>query len=198
MQIMRRCENCQQTFRVKQSAIARGRGRFCSRRCKGNARTPADLTERFWSKVDTSAGPDVCWPWKGTISKKTGYGSFSINRSKTGQPAHRVAYILAFGQPLPGRDVAHTCDNRACVNLTHLIQLTPKGNSLDMLKKGRAKLPSLEQHARGERVNTAKLTAEQVRLIRLQSASVRESADRYGVQETTIRRILTRRTWTHI
>jgi hypothetical protein len=30
--------------------------------------------QRFWSKVDTSAGPCGCWPW--TAARARGYGRF--------------------------------------------------------------------------------------------------------------------------
>lgn len=31
--------------------------------------TPAEV-ERFWSKVDTSGGPDACWEWQGGTRKR--------------------------------------------------------------------------------------------------------------------------------
>jgi hypothetical protein len=85
------------------------------------------LEERFWEKVDRSAGPDGCWPWlAGRYS--TGYGEFSIGYRKSA--AHRVAYELLIG-PIPaGLELDHLCRNRLCVNPAHLEPVTTRENIL--------------------------------------------------------------------
>lgn len=103
------------------------------------------MSERFWSKVDRSAGAGACWPWLGGRDKD-GYGRFSHGR-RTAR-AHRFAYELAHG-PIPsgpnGRPlcVLHECDNPPCCNDSHLKLGTNAENVADRDAKGR--------QARGDR-----------------------------------------------
>ncbi|RJU02006.1 HNH endonuclease [Arthrobacter frigidicola] len=80
------------------------------------------VAERFWPKVEKSAG---CWNWTaGRI--ESGYGWIHLEGKKA--LAHRVSYELAHG-PIPeGLFVDHACHNRACVNPSHLRLATMKQN----------------------------------------------------------------------
>jgi HNH endonuclease len=79
--------------------------------------------QRFWSKVDRSAGADGCWLW--LAAKARGYGRFLCD-GKVRQ-AHQVAYELATGEPVgDGLNVGHTCHSHACVNPAHLRTTTKK------------------------------------------------------------------------
>jgi hypothetical protein len=51
---------------------------------------------------------------------------------------HRWTWEQANGPIPPGCVIMHTCDNRGCINLEHLRLGTPKANSSDMARKGRA------------------------------------------------------------
>lgn len=86
----------------------------------------SEQTERFWSRVDMSAGPDACWPWRrGRMGD--GYGFFKIGRRNYG--AHRIAYMLAYGAPQPHLDVDHErCNNPPCCNPLHLKAVTHQQN----------------------------------------------------------------------
>lgn len=74
----------------------------------------SDLVERFWRNVDTSAGPDACWPWTGAVHP-SGYGSIYVRGSKTRlHKVHRFSFELANG-PIPdGMEVDHTCHTKDC------------------------------------------------------------------------------------
>lgn len=108
------------------------------------------MADRFWEKVDKSAGPDGCWRW--TVSTNHGYGQFYLH----GKPAraHRLAYELLVG-PIPGGltldHLCHTrdetcrggddCPHRRCVNPAHLEAVS------DLTNRQRGRSPGAE-HAR--------------------------------------------------
>lgn len=110
------------------------------------------ITERLREGVDTSAGPDGCWPWTGAKVKKTGYGRIGYLSQVLG--AHQVAWSISTGQPIPtGRVgagrllIMHTCDNPICCNPRHLKLGTALDNVRDMLQKGRGRSFGRKQHA---------------------------------------------------
>lgn len=99
-----------------------------------------------------------CHIFSGTIAAR-GYGSIYFRNKPVA--AHRLAWSMANGKPVPvGMVVRHTCDNRWCVNPSHLKIGTPLDNVQDMHRRGRA--PS----QRGSRNPAARMTEDRVRAFR--------------------------------
>jgi hypothetical protein len=139
------------------------------------------LAERFYSKVqDTDSG---CQIWTGCLMPN-GYGQFHLN-GKTAY-AHRVAYELHYGS-IGELFVLHKCDNRRCVNPSHLFLGTFNDNMRDMTKKGR--------QAHGEKNGQAKLTIDQVLAIRAATGSQTDIAKPYQISDRTVGDIKRRRSW---
>lgn len=66
-----------------------------------------------------SVVPDACWLWTGARNGK--YGSFRLpGLGPTASPAHRVAYILTYGEVPPNRKVIQMCGHKLCVRPDHL------------------------------------------------------------------------------
>jgi hypothetical protein len=142
---------------------------------------------RFWKNVDRSGD---CWVWIGGFGD-TGYGQFWVSDQRRSLGAHRVSYEIAYGPIPPGQMVCHRCDNRKCVRPDHLFLGTHADNMADMAAKRRA--------ASGERQHLAKLTWEDVRIIRTLYAekklNQRELAEQYGVDQTLISHVVLRKIW---
>lgn len=150
--------------------------------------------QRMWARIDQSGGPDACWPWTG-YRKPTGYGRLSANGGM--YLAHRLAYLDAVGPILDGLVVMHTCDNPPCCNPRHLRLDTQIANMADRKSKHRSK-PSGRV---GEAAAVARLTNEQVRLIRASTASAAELAEEMGVSRSTVWRVRRGRGnggWSHV
>jgi transposase-like protein len=161
-------------------------------------RLSASDRARFAAQVQPSGG---CWLWTGHPDRD-GYGTFKID-GKTLR-AHRVSYQIVHGAA-PTQPVLHRCGNRLCVKPQHLKQGTLVENVKDMRhhgtiatgdRNGARKHP--ERVARGEASGAAKLTAEQVELIRMAhrvGAPVARLARDYGVNKSTISRVVSGKQW---
>lgn len=85
------------------------------------------VEERFWAKVDKSAGEDGCWIWLGN-KNAYGYGRFRLHGRKY-SPTHRISWELNYpAEELP-EFLDHRCHNRLCVNIRHLRPTTKKQNA---------------------------------------------------------------------
>lgn len=139
-----------------------------------NGSTLAERLEAF-SIPEPNSG---CFLWTGARSG-SGYGSLAWNGEKAG--AHQFAWIASHGPIPPGQHVCHKCDNRLCVNPSHLFLGTNADNVADKVRKGR--VPS------GLANGNSKLSQEQKIAIRIAPSSPgigRRLAAEYGVSPSLI------------
>ncbi len=158
--------------------------------------------ERFLTRVVKSDG---CWTWTGRrINGRYGcwtwtgrringrYGNFTVGNDNI--LAHRWAYRQWVGPLVAGLFVCHHCDNPPCVRPDHLYQGSRADNVRDALARGR--------QVHGERNGTAKLTVEQVRLIRSLPGGGQWSnarlGQRFGVSPSRISDIRSGKTWKRV
>lgn len=130
-----------------------------------------------------------CWEWTGS-RRKDGYGSYYLDGKIV--LAHRASHFYQTGDmPPPEVKVCHECDNHWCVNPKHLFTGTQLDNVRDMYAKGR------DHHARlqGSDNPKAKLTDEQVAMIRSGQFKGRDLAKRFGVAESTISMVKRGHNW---
>jgi hypothetical protein len=147
---------------------------------------------RFLAKVDRR-GPDECWPWTGSLDEH-GYGKLRVGNPGRPRHAQRVAWEIVNGDT-GGLFVCHSCDNPICVNPDHLWLGTALDNMRDCIQKGRNSPPPVRL---GEANNKAKLTAEQVREVRILTIKgwpITKIAEKFNVDKTNISCILLGKTW---
>lgn len=136
-----------------------------------------------------------CWEWSLRIGT-TGYGLIRVNGHV--ERAHRLSYELFAGAIPAGLWVLHKCDNRCCVNPSHLFLGDASENNLDARNKGRAIPPPLNPLSFPCEMNPrAKLTEAEVReILALKSTKTqKEIAGQYGVSTQTIGSIQRRERW---
>src|SRR6266436_821603 len=100
-----------------------------------------DLEKRFWARVKlpNHLNDKLCWEWIGCLNS-SGYGTISFFGSEF---VHRISYWLYvdFCQSdllgKPKIKILHKCDNKICINPSHLFKGTQKDNIQDKIKKGR-------------------------------------------------------------
>lgn len=91
-------------------------------------RSGLSLEERFWTKVDKSAGDEGCWIWT-AARYGTGYGAFWLGKGKGNTHAHRFSYSVTLGGVTASVQVDHIDCVRECVNPAHLRLVDNKENS---------------------------------------------------------------------
>ncbi len=145
---------------------------------------PKDPRARFATKYVIV--PSGCWIWtagkKGDKGKQ--YGKFYLKElGDTG--AHQASYFLHWGPIAEGMWVLHKCDVPLCVNPEHLFLGTQQDNVTDMVVKGR----QVTRPLNGEENGNAKLTWEQIEVIRNSKEFNTVLAKEYGVTGSLIGQI---------
>lgn len=144
--------------------------------------------ERFWSKVDKSAGVNECWPWVGKAKHKHGYGSIYFKNKYW--YAHHLAWFLTYHSKATKWHL-HDCGNAMCCNPSHIYDGTPTENARDRQRHG--------THRHGERHGQAKLTDDKVRQIYVEAnlpiRNQSKIAKRENVDQSTIHAIKYGKAW---
>ena len=146
---------------------------------------------RFIAKFERGTY-DECWPWLAYITH-AGYGQFQ-NSLDGNNTAHRYALILKVGlPPRPEMQACHSCDNRACVNPTHLRWGTRLDNADDARRRGRIPLGEERPNARLTRVAVAEIKTR----LRAGESGV-AIAHEFRVHPNTIYSIRSGQSWRHV
>lgn len=149
-------------------------------------------SQRTWSlsaRIGFYTGPreiNGCRLWTGA-KDDDGYALLKIKGRN--QRVARALLGLKNGDP---RTAMHSCDTPPCVEPSHVSRGTLAKNNADRAQKKRSR------PAFGERSGAAKATANQVveaRALRAEGASLRSLASRLGLAYSTVRSMVTGKTW---
>lgn len=165
-----------------------------------------ESVHRFWSGINLTANPDLCWEWKKGHSR---YGQFWFNN--TPYLSHRIAYYLHYKKDPDKFLVCHSCDNSLCCNPNHLWLGDDNDNMQDMIKKGRdskacgdknGSRTCPERRPKGSRIGVSKLKEEQVfEIHRLYSSGKYSHSDIgavFNVSASNVGLIINKKRWRHI
>jgi len=136
---------------------------------------------------------DGCWEWTGA-RYSSGYGECRRRL------AHRVSFELNVRYLLKDEQVLHVCDNRKCVNPSHLYAGSDADNRRDAIERKR--------YPGGAKSSRAKLSEKQVIEMKARAAEMGHPISRekvsqilsgdYGVTRFAVRDILSGRRWGHV
>lgn len=112
------------------------------------------LPVRFIKKIQFR--PDGCWQWTGATHHPPGfkhyaYGLFAFDgrNSESLGGAHRFSYESIFGAIPEGLEIDHACNNKLCVNPSHLRAVTHKENC--STRRPRSRVPGSVRWLRDRR-----------------------------------------------
>jgi hypothetical protein len=105
-------------------------------------------------RLDAYAARDPesgCLIWQRALNSR-GYGVLWADGRL--QLAHRLAWIRTHGEPTPGLVIDHLCNRKACIEITHLQQLSNSQNLRRAVPRGDA--ATERRRARWRRANATR------------------------------------------
>lgn len=155
--------------------------------------------ELLWRNVIKT---DTCWEWRAYGLKDGCYGSIQLQKGSKHYGAHRISWVIHFGDIPANIFVCHKCDNRRCVRPDHLFLGTLAENMRDMFKKGRAfsqTHPELIKRNYGEDSPVSILTWKSVDEIRAKYSTgnytYKELGLEYGTHKDNVGDVIRGFTW---
>lgn len=142
-----------------------------------------------------------CWIWQRAKSA-AGYGqlqdwNLETKKQKT-MYAHRVSFTHYTGIEVPdGKDLMHSCDNRACINPDHLSIGTRRDNMADCKNKNRHHHGLKATLAHGKR-KLYPFQVAAIRNLRLSGMKNKDIAKNFNISKETISGINTGRSWMNL
>lgn len=112
---------------------------------------------------------------------------------KIGKQRSHVRMVLEekLGRPIkPSLSALHHCDNRRCIEPTHLYEGTQGRNMLDKMERGRCPV--------GLSNGNARYSDDFIRTIKQAVGTQQEIADKYGCHQTTVSAIKRHTTRRHV
>lgn len=144
------------------------------------------VEQRLKQKIEIRPETGDCWNW---IGSKSPQGIGIININKHTHRVQKVSYATWIDPDVPDHAVVvPICGNKLCINPNHL-----------MIEEASLLHPGTTSHKKGSLHPLSKLKREDVMYIRnsyaLKERSQTQLARQYDVSLTTIRSILSNRTW---
>jgi hypothetical protein len=178
-----RCE-CGAEKIVNRCSLVNGESKSC-----GCLKSP-EIRKKLKSKIEIDE--NGCWNFLGKL-KKDGYGRMHYNGKY--YPVHRLSYLIFVEYVEDSKLICHKCDNRKCLNPSHLYAGTHADNTRDMYERGRQNLKIGESH------HNAKFKEHEIltfRRLHKNGVSISEISKKYSVPYKTIHKIISRKTWMHV
>lgn len=191
LQVLHVCDNrkCCNPDHLKLGKVKRGK----------SSNKKVRKTKEYIKSVSRVNELTDCWE---SIYKPNRNGYCRVRVDGEAYSLHRLAWEIWNGPILDLEDshhgicVMHKCDNRICINPSHLILGTHQDNMADRNNKNR------QSTTRGENNVTAKVTTSQVLQLRQMYASgkytTRQLAVSFNLAKATVSGIIQRRSWKHI